>query len=152
MASEPAGMTPGHQTYPTISCAEAIATITGTAGDDTLVGTPDADVIVGPAGDDLIDGVNHSRRIIGSGHDDILLGTIDDDGFVALGGDDVARARTGEDTLAGGEGDDVPRGHGAPPPRMLTWPALRQSRSTADATRSSVAVSAIRTCRAPAEP
>lgn len=79
--------------------------INGTAADDTLVGTDEADVIGGRAGNDrLIGGLGRDRLIGGDGAD-ILLG--DAEGESIAGGDDVLVGGAGNDFLSGGQGDDV---------------------------------------------
>jgi Ca2+-binding RTX toxin-like protein len=74
-----------------------MATIDGTAGNDTLTGTADADTINGLAGDDVIHGLGGGDTIYGSDGDDRLWG---DDGA------DILDAGIGVDTLDGGIGDD----------------------------------------------
>jgi hypothetical protein len=73
-------------------------TVTGTPGDDRIVGTPRADVICGLGGDDAIDG---------RGGDDVVYGDAGDDRIRGGGGDDTLYGDAGGDTLAGGRGADV---------------------------------------------
>ncbi|MEP5728333.1 MAG: Hint domain-containing protein [Sulfitobacter sp.] len=101
-----------------------MATIDGTAGDDTLNGTIDADTITGQAGDDSIDGGAGGDSIDGgagadtieggSGNDTITGGseTINPAGGIDIlsGGDDadtfLVFENFGNDTIIGGEGGD----------------------------------------------
>lgn len=80
--------------------------ITGSDGDDVLVGTLCADDIVGGNGDDNIDGRAGSDMIAGgSGDDHIVAGSGND---IVFGGDghDIIFGGSGNDTLSGGAGDD----------------------------------------------
>lgn len=69
-------------------CHDRVATIVGTAGDDTLVGTDGPDVIVGLAGADRIDG---------RGGDDVICGGTDRGS---------GERRTAGDDIDGGPGSD----------------------------------------------
>lgn len=79
-------------------CLGADATIVGTDGDDTLTGTPDADVIVGLQGDDTIHGLGKGDALCGGDGDDVIVGGPGHDGIV------VGR---GADEGAGGPGFDL---------------------------------------------
>ena len=80
-------------------------TITGTSGDDVLVGGPGDDVICGRAGQD---------RIFGGGGTDVLRGGPDDDELAGGPGADLLRGGGGADELAGGSGaDELHGGYGA---------------------------------------
>ena len=74
------------------TCMGRTATVVGTGGDDTLRGTPRADVVVARGGND---------RVIGRGGNDLVC---------AGRGDDVVSGRAGDDTLSGGSGTDVLNG------------------------------------------
>ena len=76
-------------------------TITGTAGDDGIAGTPGADVICGLGGDDTIDG---------RGGDDVVFGDAGDDRLSGGAGDDTLYGDAGDDRVAGGAGADVASG------------------------------------------
>lgn len=82
-----------------------MATLSGTPGDDTIVGTDQADFISGGAGNDTLLGLGGDDRLFGEGGDDLL------DGGEAA------------DTLFGGAGDDTLIG-GAPGPGPVPADAL----------------------------
>lgn len=69
--------------------APTFCTISGTAGDDVLRGTPGNDTICGLEGDDVI---------LGGEGNDVLFGNAGDDTLVGGGGSDA---------LLGGDGDDL---------------------------------------------
>jgi len=79
------------------------AVMTGTDGDDTLIGTSSADLIRGLGGND---------RIGGLAGPDILLAGAGNDRVRGGGGGDVIWGNAGEDELHGGYGNDVVRGRG----------------------------------------
>ena len=80
--------------------------LSGTAGNDTLFGTPSADVICGGRGADTI---------IGLGGNDILDGGPGKDVIRGGGGKDRIIARDGQrDQVRGGDGNDRARTDGAP--------------------------------------
>ena len=68
------------------------------AGHDSLVGSPGADIIDGLAGNDGIWGRQGNDTLIGGDGDDRLYGEI---------GDDTLIGGTGSDTLEGGDGNDL---------------------------------------------
>ncbi|WP_330202578.1 calcium-binding protein [Cyanobacterium sp. Dongsha4] len=72
-------------------------TVTGGAGNDTLLGNSADNIFIGGAGNDYLDG--------GSG-DDSLDGGADNDTLIGGVGDDVLTGGTGVDSLNGGSGDD----------------------------------------------
>jgi hypothetical protein len=73
-------------------------TVTGSAGDDRLAGTPGDDVVCGLGGDDAIDG---------GGGEDVLYGDRGDDVLAGGPGADTAYGDEGDDRLSGGDGEDV---------------------------------------------
>jgi Ca2+-binding RTX toxin-like protein len=75
--------------------------ITGTAFDDTLIGSDGANAIEGGSGDDLIRG---------RAGDDVLTGGAGNDQLVGADGDDVLDGGGGADRIAGGAGDDAMSG------------------------------------------
>jgi hypothetical protein len=79
------------------TCNGVIATIVGTAGDDTLTGTNAADVIAGLGGNDVINGLKGDDLICGDDGNDTLSG-----GF----GEDIVFGGRGDDALDGGKGED----------------------------------------------
>ena len=82
----------------TVMVGTALCTVVGTAGDDTLRGTPGEDVICGLGGDDTIRGI---------GGDDVIVGGPGDDDINAGAGDDIVWGGGGADTLDGGPGADA---------------------------------------------
>lgn len=104
--------------------------ITGTIGNDRLVGTPFDDVIIcgagndrvlGGGGDDVIDcGAGHDRvnggagkdRILGGEGIDVLKGGSHNDRLVGGSSNDRLAGGSGNDRLLGGRGNDRLRGDG----------------------------------------
>ena len=77
--------------------AESTGTTNGTAGDDTIFGTVEADNIYGGAGDDLIFGYEGADNVRGTGGTDVLYGGA---------GRDQLDGGTGDDIMYGGADDD----------------------------------------------
>lgn len=105
------------------TCAGKAATIVGTSGDDSLVGTAKRDVIVALEGNDTIQGLGGKDIVCGGGGNDTIRGRGDgdllkggggDDRLRGGGGNDVLRGGGGFDRLAGGRGDDALRGGRGP--------------------------------------
>jgi Ca2+-binding RTX toxin-like protein len=69
------------------------ALITGTPGNDTLVGTNKSDVILGQGGNDTLRGANQSDDLRGGPGNDTIYGEL---------GADVLRGQAGDDNLYGG--------------------------------------------------
>jgi uncharacterized repeat protein (TIGR01451 family) len=84
----------------------ATCTITGTAGADTLRGTPGRDVICGRGGNDSIRGANGNDLLIGGDGDDSLDGDAGDDWLIGGRGRDSLRGAAGTDRCETGEGLD----------------------------------------------
>jgi uncharacterized repeat protein (TIGR01451 family) len=96
---------------PAASCRGVPATMTGTAGSDTIFGTGAADVIVTFGGNDTI--VSLAGRDLvcaGRGGDFIGAGSAADRVFGGAGRDRLF-GRGGADLLKGGAGNDVLKGH-----------------------------------------
>jgi hypothetical protein len=83
--------------------ALAAGSIRGTAGDDTLPGTPEADAIFALAGNDTVNAGAGDDRVRGGRGDDIVNGE---------DGNDRLKGGGGVDTLSGGVGDDLIDGRG----------------------------------------
>ncbi|MGQ9368819.1 hypothetical protein [Azospirillum sp. ST 5-10] len=79
--------------------------IAGGAGDDTLLGGDDADVLAGGAGNDVLSG-----DPVGAANADILLGGAGNDYVDGGGGDDHLDGGAGRDTMLGLAGADVVSG------------------------------------------
>ncbi len=85
---------------------ETDITITGTDGNDSLIGTDSAETIDGLGGDDYIHGNGEDDIIDGGDGDDRIYGGADDDIIYGGAGDDGISGDSGNDTLYGGTGDD----------------------------------------------
>lgn len=81
--------------------------ITGTNGDDFLVGTAGDDTIHGLNGDDYISGGNGNDRLYGDAGDDLLDGGNGNDELHGGAGDDILTGGNGNDRLYGDAGDDL---------------------------------------------
>ncbi len=88
-------------------CEGRAATIVGTAGDDVLTGTLDADVIVALDGNDLIDAATGTDVVCGGPGDDLVIGDGGDDSLFGGDGDDMVAGGSGKDRIIGGAGDDT---------------------------------------------
>jgi len=75
--------------------------ITGTSGDDTLVGTALNDSIQGLAGDDVLRGLDGNDLLDGGAGDDIMAGGLGNDTYIVDSVDDVVveKASQGTDTV-----------------------------------------------------
>ena len=95
------------------ACGGEKATISGTAGNDHLLGTSARDVIAGQGGQDTIDGQGGNDLVCGNGGDDDLHGENGNDTMLGGSGNDRLHGDNGNDTLAGGDGsDDLEGGRG----------------------------------------
>ncbi|WP_293281417.1 calcium-binding protein [Microcoleus sp. PH2017_36_ELK_O_B] len=92
--------------------------ITGTNGNNNLIGSLQADTIRGLGGNDFIQGLDGDDRIFGDnggaalpsdGNDTIFAGN-GNDNVQGNGGNDVLFGGTGNDVLSGGQGNDVLNG------------------------------------------
>lgn len=90
--------------------------LTGTLGDDTLMGKQGADEARGGLGDDLLSGSLGSDTLYGDDNNDTLsggrgadalYGGADDDSLDGGDGDDLMTGERGNDTLEGGKGGDM---------------------------------------------
>ena len=91
------------------------ATILGGSGDDTLIGTGNADFIDGGedddiikagGGDDLVDCGTGNDNVIGEGGRDTIRGNDGNDRLNGGGGNDALYGETNDDRLYGGDGND----------------------------------------------
>ncbi|TXN81506.1 cadherin-like domain-containing protein [Methylobacterium sp. WL8] len=80
--------------------------VTGSSGDDIILGTLCADAIDGGAGNDIIDARAGSDLIDGGLGDDHIVGGAGDDTILGAAGDDVIFAGSGADVVSGGTGND----------------------------------------------
>jgi Ca2+-binding RTX toxin-like protein len=78
--------------------------ITGTAGDDQLVGTFDPDTLYGLEGNDTLLGAGEVDTLDGGDGDDVLRGGLGDDTLIGGDGDDFFRGGEGVDSYDGGGG------------------------------------------------
>jgi VCBS repeat-containing protein len=116
------------------AAAELSCTITGTSGDDVLVGGPGDDVICGGEGDDVLRGGGGDDVLRGGAGEDRLVGGNGDDYLQGGRHDDRLRAGAGDDDLRGGRGND--RLHARDAARFdddLRCDEGRQDRAYADA-------------------
>ncbi len=80
--------------------------VTGTAGDDLLLGSDCADRIEGLGGDDLIDARGGSDIVVGGAGNDHIFGGAGHDRIDAGAGDDIVFGGAGNDVIHGGAGND----------------------------------------------
>jgi len=80
--------------------------ITGTEGDDMLVGTACADDIKGLGGNDIIDGRAGDDYIDGGAGNDHIMGGAGNDILHGGAGNDIIFGGAGNDQISGGAGDD----------------------------------------------
>ena len=90
----------------TARCAGKTATMTGTAGPDSLRGTPGPDVIAGLGGNDTISGLGGNDIVCGGGGNDTIAGGGGNDRLYGELGNDTLLGGPGNDTLVGGPGVD----------------------------------------------
>ena len=88
-----------------------VCTITGTDGDDVLVGTERADVICGLGGNDILHGRAGNDTLNGGRGNDQLYGGPGADTLRGGKGADRLYGHAGNDTLRGGKGADRLYGH-----------------------------------------
>lgn len=94
-------------------CDGEKATLIGSAGKDTIKGTPKRDVIVAFGGADTVNGGGGNDVLCGSGGKDTLRGGKGKDRLDGGGGKDLLTGGGGKDSLLGGAGKDVCKGGGA---------------------------------------
>lgn len=92
-------------------CPEGMNRIEGTAGDDVLVGTNEADCILGLEGNDQIEGRNGDDVLVGGPGNDTISGGNGQDTIIGGEGDDSIDAGNGDDVVSGGPGNDTLIGH-----------------------------------------
>lgn len=81
-------------------------TLLGGAGNDTLSGGLDENILDGGAGNDLLNGSGSRDTLFGGDGNDTLRGGGNDDRLTGGDGDDVLRGFAGDDRFAGGAGLD----------------------------------------------
>ena len=84
--------------------------INGGGGNDLICGLPGDDVILGGAGDDTIYGQGGQDRIFGGSGSDEIWGGFHDDEIYGGDGADKIYAQSGQDEVYGGPGDDFIHG------------------------------------------
>lgn len=88
--------------------ATLATTIDGAAGNDTVTGGSQADLLMGGAGNDSVGGSGNNDSVYGGAGADTLAGGDGDDILLGQNGDgDVLTGGLGNDTLSGGDGDDI---------------------------------------------
>lgn len=80
--------------------------ISGTEGDDVLLGTPERDIIDARGGDDIVYGRESDDLILGGAGADTLIGGDGNDTLHGQDGNDRLFGGRGNDLLFGGSGDD----------------------------------------------
>lgn len=83
-----------------------IENLFGSAYNDALTGSQDANFLYGYSGDDQIYGLGGNDRINGQDGNDALFGGGDNDVVIGGSGNDGLFGETGNDVLYGGDGDD----------------------------------------------
>ena len=80
--------------------------VTGTSGDDILLGSECADRITGRGGDDVIDARGGNDIVVTGNGDDHIVGGAGNDQIDAGGGNDIVFGGAGDDVIHGGAGHD----------------------------------------------
>jgi Ca2+-binding RTX toxin-like protein len=83
------------------------ATIDGTDGDDSIIGTGDGDEINTGDGRDTVRGRDGDDTIFTGKNDDVIFGARGNDFIYGDNGDDWMQGNDGDDTLGGVNGDDT---------------------------------------------
>lgn len=81
--------------------------IMGTPDEDILFGTNVADLIFGFEGDDIILGAKGNDCIFGGDGDDIVFGNEGNDNISGGEGSDILKGQSGDDIVSGGNGVDI---------------------------------------------
>ncbi|HIJ83430.1 MAG TPA: hypothetical protein HPQ00_04400 [Magnetococcales bacterium] len=84
--------------------------LTGTSGDDVIIGADTGVTLDGKAGDDVIHGGDGNDTLKGGDGNDILAGGDGNDQLKGEAGNDTLSGGNGNDTLEGGAGNDDLRG------------------------------------------
>ena len=87
--------------------SQDLADISGSAGDDTLTGTNQSEVISAESGNDFLRGLGGDDMLFGMSGDDRLYGQAGDDTLVGGDGDDRLEGGAGADHIDGGSGRDI---------------------------------------------
>jgi hypothetical protein len=82
-------------------------TIMGSPDEDILFGTNLADLIFGFEGDDIISGAKGNDCIFGGQGDDIVFGNEGNDNISGGDGSDIIKGQSGDDILSGGNSVDI---------------------------------------------
>ena len=104
------------------SCHGRAATITGTAGNDVLRGTPGPDVIAGLGGNDVLQGLDGADVVCGGAGNDTVVGGTGADRLYGDAGRDVVRAldRTRDRVVDCGAGPDPKSARDRVDPRAVS--------------------------------
>jgi hypothetical protein len=81
--------------------------LTGTSGDDVILGTPAGETITALGGNDRVCGAGGTDSLDGGDGNDSLIGAGGADALSGGNGNDVLRGEGGADTLNGGNGNDA---------------------------------------------
>jgi Ca2+-binding RTX toxin-like protein len=88
------------------SSGAVLATSALLAGDDSIMGSPFADLLLGGAGNDTIDGGGGNDTVIGGDGNDAIHGRGGNDSVAGGTGNDTIDGGGGKDTVTGGDGND----------------------------------------------
>jgi len=89
-----------------VLCKGNLATVCGTAGNDTIMGTGARDVIAGLGGNDTINGLGDNDVICGGAGNDVVNGGDGNDRLFGERGNDRLNGGAGRDRINGGSGRD----------------------------------------------
>lgn len=110
-AAPPAAPSPPAALAPRLPAPAVSMVVEGTSGDDTLVGTPFADVINCGGGNDVVHAGGGNDVINCGAGNDRVDGGAGQDRIVGGSGNDTLSGGSGGDTLWGGSGADTLRGN-----------------------------------------
>jgi Ca2+-binding RTX toxin-like protein len=84
-----------------------VVSVSGSGGNDNLLGSIRADILRGGTGHDVIDGNDGNDNLHGEGGNDSVAGGAGNDNMFGNDGSDTLAGGLGADTMDGGNGDDI---------------------------------------------